>query len=56
MTAMRSNVQMAGRGAWVALLLMFVAVVPAPAQTTLGRVAGTVLDDSGGVLPARRSR
>jgi hypothetical protein len=35
----------------LALFLMLVHVAPAPAQTTLGRVAGTVLDESGGVLP-----
>ena len=50
MSAM-SNVQMAGRAAWLALFLALVAAAPAPGQTTLGRVAGTVLDDSGAVLP-----
>ncbi len=46
-----SNLQMAGRGAWLALFLMFATVAPAPAQTTLGRVAERCSTTSGGVLP-----
>ena len=43
--------QMAWRGTCLALFLMLVHAAPAGAQTTLGRVAGTVLDTSGAVLP-----
>ena len=35
----------------LALVLVFTLSAAALAQTTLGRVAGTVLDQSGGVLP-----
>ncbi|HXG54590.1 MAG TPA: carboxypeptidase-like regulatory domain-containing protein, partial [Vicinamibacterales bacterium] len=42
------------RSAWASVLLLLAALMLpafAGAQTTLGRVAGTVLDESGGVLP-----
>ena len=42
---------MAWRAACLALVLMLVYAAPTGAQTTLGRVAGTVLDESGAVLP-----
>ena len=45
------NFQMAWRGTCLALFLMLVHAAPTGAQTTLGRVAGTVLDSSGAVLP-----
>ena len=45
------NFQMAWRATCLALLLMLMCAGPTGAQTTLGRVAGTVLDESGGVLP-----
>ncbi len=45
------NFQMACRAACLALVLMLVYAAPTGAQTTLGSVAGTVLDESGGALP-----
>ncbi len=45
------NFQMAWRATCLALVLMLVCAAPTGAQTTLGSVAGTVLDESGGVLP-----
>jgi hypothetical protein len=45
------NFQMAWRGTYLAVFLILLHAAPTAAQTTLGRVAGTVLDTSGGVLP-----
>jgi hypothetical protein len=45
------NFQVAWRGACLALFLMLVHAGPGGAQTTLGRLTGTVLDSSGAVLP-----
>jgi Carboxypeptidase regulatory-like domain len=45
------NFQMAWRGTCLAVFLILLSAAPTAGQTTLGRVAGTVLDTSGGVLP-----
>jgi Carboxypeptidase regulatory-like domain/TonB dependent receptor len=45
------NFQMAWRGTSLAVFLILLSAAPTAGQTTLGRVAGTVLDTSGGVLP-----
>ena len=45
------NFQMAWRGTCLAVFLILLHAAPTAAQTTLGRVAGTVLDTSGAVLP-----
>ncbi len=44
------NSQMAWRAVWLALMLVL-PLAPAVAQTTLGRIAGSVLDSSGAALP-----
>ena len=45
------NFQMAWRGTCLAVFLILLHAAPTAAQTTLGRIAGTVLDSSGAVLP-----
>ena len=45
------NFQMAWRGTWLAVFLILLSAGPSPAQTSLGRMSGTVLDSSGAVLP-----
>ena len=50
------NFQMAWRGTCLAVFLILLCAAPSGAQTTLGRIAGTVLDSSGAVLPERPSR
>ena len=45
------NFQMAWSGALLALFLILACAAPASAQTTLGRVSGSVLDSSGAALP-----
>ena len=45
------NFQMAWNGALLALFLILACAAPASAQTTLGRVSGSVLDSSGAALP-----
>ena len=47
------NFQVAWRGACLALFLLLVHAGPSAAQTTLGRVTGTVLDSSGGSVAGR---
>lgn len=42
---------MKSRSIWLSVLLLLVLPALTAAQTPLGRVAGTVLDESGGVLP-----
>ena len=45
------NFQMAWRGTCLAVFLILLSAGPSPAQTSLGRMSGTVLDSSGAVLP-----
>ena len=45
------NFQMAWRGFCLAVFLILLSAGPSPAQTSLGRMSGTVLDSSGAVLP-----
>ena len=45
------NFQMAWRGTCLAIFLILLSAAPTAAQTSLGRMSGTVLDSSGAVLP-----